>query len=321
MKSPYLEDVDYIYTDPGPDLNHVYECRWDNALATGNPLEESFPLHIRRERYHHTAAIPHWHKNFFALYIVRGGRGTRVVNRYAHSMARGDIFLMAPNNTHMYRNPVDLTIDAIYFGEWIWDAHEWDALKQMPGLDEFLTTGPTAFAARGNTDHFGHLSPEPHARVDVTLTSMRRELQQRSLPYHLSVRARLFSLLVQLAHWRAEKTFTTRPARGAAIAEVLRFCEDNFHRPLSTEQLAEMMHFSRAHFCEVFTREMGVPPAAYVRRLRLQHAEKLLKETVFSIADVARLSGFGDATQLGRTFKKEFEASPLDFRKNHKSSL
>ncbi|RYG64065.1 AraC family transcriptional regulator, partial [bacterium] len=123
-----------------------------------------------------------------------------------------------------------------------------------------------------------------------------------------------------LAQWRADKTFTTRPARGAAIAEILSFCDANFHRQLSTQQLAEMMHVSRANFFDIFNREVGMPPASYLRRLRLQHAQKLLVETRYPVADIARLSGFQNATQLGRAFKKAFGFSPLDFRKKQKAA-
>ncbi len=318
MRSPHLEGIDFVYAEIDLGLDQVCECRWDNSLATSNPLEPAFPIRIRRERYHHASVVAHLHKGFYALYIVRGGRGTRVVNGQAHSMARGDIFLMAPDNVHLYGNPVDLTVDGIYFGECLWGASEWDALRELPDLEAFLAPGLGAFAARGYTDHFGHLSPEPHARIEAAVATIRGEIQSRVLPYRLAARARLYALLVQLADWRSRKTFTTRPARGAAVTEVLSFCEENFHRSLSTEQLAGMMHFSRTHFCEVFAREVGMPPAAYIRHLRLQHAQKLLLERDFPVTDVARLSGFGDATQMGRIFKKSFGVSPLEFRKKQK---
>ncbi|RYF37139.1 MAG: hypothetical protein EOO38_26825, partial [Cytophagaceae bacterium] len=216
MRSPHVEDVDFVYTELDLAFDQVCECRWDNSVATGNPLEVEFPLVVRRERYHKASVDAHLHKRFYALYIVRGGRGTRVVNGHPHSMARGDIFLMAPDNMHLYLNPVDLTVDGIYFGECIWDASEWGALKELPDLAAFLAPGPDAFLERGSTDYFGHLSPEPHVQVEATLLSMRREIKPRIRPYHLAARARLFALLVQLADWRSHKTFVTRPARGAA---------------------------------------------------------------------------------------------------------
>ncbi|RYG66023.1 AraC family transcriptional regulator, partial [bacterium] len=213
------------------------------------------------------------------------------------------------------RDPVDLTIDAIYFKSTLWSPREWEILLQMPDLASYFRPGDDGLAARGNTDHFGHLSPELHTRVEGTLAQIRSELNCGHLPQHLAARARVFAMLVQLAEWRAAKMFTTRPARGAAIAEVLNFCNENFHRDLSNRQLAELMHFSEPHFREVFTREVGTTPGAYLRHLRLQHAQKLLENKSLPIADIARLSGFGDSTQLGRAFRKAFGTSPLSHRK------
>ncbi len=312
MKLPIVEEIDYIHTDPkGLELDQISDCRWGDAAGSNHPMEMEFPLHLRREHYNHTSDIGHWHQDFLALYIVRGGRGTRRVNGQTHSLARGDVFLMAPDNTHSWRVPVDLTIDAIYFRQELWNEREWDGLYSMPDLAPFLAPGPTAFEARGKTDHLGHLSPELHTQVEATLAAIRRETKPRTLALHLAARARLYVLLVQLGQWRADKTFTTRPARGAAIAEILSFCDANFHRQLSTQQLAEMMHVSRANFFDIFNREVGMPPASYLRRL---------VETRYPVADIARLSGFQNATQLGRAFKKAFGFSPLDFRKKQKAA-
>ncbi len=320
MKSSLFEDVDYVHVDPSPDLSAVWECHWATSFWENRPAHLEFPIQLRRERYDRTSEIYHRHNDFLALYIVRGGRGTRLVNGYAHSVARGDIFLMAPDIAHAFRAPIDLTVDAIYFQERLWSPREWEILLELPDLANYFSPGSVALAARGNTDHFGHLSPEPHARIEATIAEMRRELESTRLPQHLAARARLFALLVQLAEWRMNKTFTTRPARGAGIAEVLSFCDSNFHRALSNEQLAGLMHFSEAHFREVFTREVGMSPGAYLRHVRLQHAQKLLEDKSLLIADIARLSGFGDSTQLGRAFKKAFGVSPLTLRKNSRKS-
>ncbi len=201
--------------------------------------------------------------------------------------------------------------------EWEW---EWEILLAMPDLSAFLRAGNEAFAARDNTDHFGHLSPEPHARVEATVAEMRRELKSGHLTLHLVARACLFALLVQFAEWQEDKTFCMCPARGAGIAEVLTFCEGNFHCALCNERLAELMHFSEAHFREVFTKEVGMSPGAYLRHLRLQHAQKLLQDKSLPVDDVARLSGFSDSCRRGHAFKKAFGISPLEFRKKPTSS-
>ncbi|RYG63699.1 AraC family transcriptional regulator, partial [bacterium] len=164
------------------------------------------------------------------------------------------------------------------------------------------------------------LSPEPHSRVEAVFKEMRREFNSMKLPQRISARARFLTLLVQLAEWRENKTFTTRPAKGAGIAEVLEFCESHFHQPITNAQLAELMHFSEGHFREVFLREVGISPGAYLRHLRLQHSQKLLADKKLPIADVSRMSGFASATHFGQAFKDKFSLTPREFRKQHSVS-
>ncbi|RYG70642.1 AraC family transcriptional regulator [bacterium] len=315
MKSELFEDVDMLHRDPSMAPGSVVECTWLSSFEGLRSTILEFPFHVRRERYHRTSGYVHQHQNFFALYIVRAGRGIRFINGRTCSLARGDIFLMAANTIHAWREPVDLTLDVVYFQQSLWNEREWEILLQLPDLASYLKPDIAALEARGNIDHFGHLSPEPHARIDAIFKEMRREFNTKLLPQRLSARARLFSLLVLLAEWRASNPFNTRPARGAGMSEVLGFCESNFHRPITNQQLADLMHFSEGHFREVFTREVGITPAAYLRHLRLQHGQRLLANNRLPVADIARLCGFESATPFGRAFKNAFGSTPLEYRK------
>ncbi len=315
MKSELFTDFDMSYVDPHATRDIVRDGTWVryfNHLKTTMP---EFPFHVRRERFHGTSGYIHRHSDFFALYIVRAGRGRRYINGHTCSLARGDIFLMAATSCHSWRDPVDLTIDAIYFHQSLWDARTWNILLQLPDLASYLNPEPLSLEARGFTDHFGHLSPEPHSRIEAVFKEVRREFNSMKLPQRISARARVLTLLIQLAEWRENKTFTTRPAKGAGIAELLNFCESNFHQPISNAQLAELMHFSEGHFREVFLREVGISPGAYLRHLRLQHSQKLLANNKLPIADIARLSGFASATHFGQVFKGTFGMPPKEFRK------
>lgn len=318
MKSFLLDDIDYVHRDHSQDAKTCTHCFW--RYFGLNEICQEFPLAIRRERYHHVISVPTIQHDFLGFFIVRAGRGLRLTDGHPHSLARGDVFLMAPGVAHSWNASIDLTVDAIYFQESLWTPREWEVLNQLPFLAGLLCPGEKDLLARLHTDHVGHLSPELHSRVELTLGEMRRELKTGNAPRHLSARARFFSLLVQMDEWRAGKIFATRPARGAGIAEVLTFCENNFASDISNRQLAELMHFSEAHFRNVFIQEVGISPGAYLRQLRLQHAQELLKDQQLPMGDIARLCGYSDSTQLGRVIKKAFGISPLQLRKINANS-
>ncbi len=77
----------------------------------------------------------------------------------------------------------------------------------------------------------------------------------------------------------------------------------------SRKNLKEWLHgrgVSREHFTRVFHARYGVTPAAYLRRLRLNHARLLARSGALSVEDIAAASGFANSQTLRRAFRREF---------------
>ncbi|HTZ79998.1 MAG TPA: AraC family transcriptional regulator [Stellaceae bacterium] len=96
------------------------------------------------------------------------------------------------------------------------------------------------------------------------------------------------------------------------IRGVLSFMEANFAEPLSLAQLARLSNLSLYRFATVFRREVGLPPHQYLCRLRISHAQFLLRQGT-SPATVAMDSGFFDQSHLCRHFKRLCGVTPGQF--------
>jgi transcriptional regulator GlxA family with amidase domain len=86
--------------------------------------------------------------------------------------------------------------------------------------------------------------------------------------------------------------------------------------PLSVPQLAARMFLSPGHFSDIFKKEMGTPPGDYLRRLRLNKAQELLRAGKRFVTQIAFDCGFNDAAQFSRAFHATFEITPSDYRKD-----
>ncbi|RYX86135.1 AraC family transcriptional regulator [bacterium] len=310
-------------------LEQVPGWRAGGYVALDQNQSESFgskpPLVVRRESYRGLDKNSYRHLDFWALYFVQRGYGTHVINKHPWSMARGNVYLLPPNFAHFNRGPMDVVLEAIYFGETLFSPDEQSALGELAGaapLIAHLTDNDESEDGNHRTrlGHFMHLSPQQQIEVEATISHIRRDLSQQERAWHLSAKSRLWCLLVQLAQWRSEKPNSARSGESRELADVLHFCETHFSHPLTVEQLANMTHFSRTHFTRLFTLEVGMAPATYLRHLRLQHAQKLLRETRHSINDLAHLCGFSDPTTFTRAFQKSFGVSPLTYRRANKST-
>ncbi len=97
-----------------------------------------------------------------------------------------------------------------------------------------------------------------------------------------------------------------------AIRAALSFMEANFAEPLSLSRLARMSNLSLCRFATVFRREVGIPPHRYLCRLRVSHAQSLLRQGT-SPAFAAMESGFFDQSHLYRHFKRVCGVTPGEF--------
>ena len=250
--------------------------------------------------------------DFWALYIARRGRGVHRINDRDFDMTRGSVYLMRPGTPHSFHGVRNLMTDAFYFGVDLFDTAEKELLRAMPGA---AVLEETASASDETGGYFLQLSPAQQVQVERIITQIRQDLRAGQAAWDWCARARLWCLLVQMVQWRAEKPSRRSADAALELDEVLTFCAQHFHQSLSVDQLCALTFYSRSHFVRLFTREVGVPPSLYIRRLRLEHGQKLLRETHYPIADIARLSGFCDATAFGRAFKAAMGIKPLEYRR------
>ena len=260
------------------------------------------------------------HDDFYALYVVESGRGLHVINGHPYAVTRGDVYMTPPGTTHQYRDYHGLRAEAFQFTASLFQADELEALRALSGFwDLFVaeTRSPSS------SDYRLHLSPERHEEVRRAIDEICVEWEQPAALAVPLVRALFFRLMVYLARRQAEwergrhGSGGFQPpanAHGRGIADVLRFCERHYAEPLSVPQLAALMFLSAGHFSEVFAREVGVTPTAYVRRLRLERAQTLLRDGDRTATDIAHQVGFGDLAQLSRAFRAEFGSSPSEYR-------
>lgn len=86
---------------------------------------------------------------------------------------------------------------------------------------------------------------------------------------------------------------------------------------LATDDLAKIACFSPFHFHRIFAAVVGEPPAAYVRRLRLERAASILGGvSEASITEIALDSGFQDPATFARAFRRRFGVTASEWRKN-----
>lgn len=104
-----------------------------------------------------------------------------------------------------------------------------------------------------------------------------------------------------------------RPAAETGMQPVLRFVEDNLHRPLGARELARRAGLALAWFKTRFRAEVGQPPARYVMRRRIDRAVELLASGR-PVTRVAQDLGFASSQHFATVVRRFTGRTPVSFR-------
>jgi AraC-like DNA-binding protein len=99
------------------------------------------------------------------------------------------------------------------------------------------------------------------------------------------------------------------------IAEAIRYTEEHFSGPLSLTVLARQAAMSQRKFTAAFKAHTGLSAATYVRRLRMDQAMYLLKNTAAPLSDIAGMVGYKHQSRFSTLFREQFGLMPSEFRK------
>src|SRR5262249_9115834 len=82
----------------------------------------------------------------------------------------------------------------------------------------------------------------------------------------------------------------------------------------SVAALAHRVAMSPRNFARVFLREIGMTPAHYVERVRVEAARRRLEEAADGVDALAASCGFGTAGPMRRAFPRPLRVAPSDYR-------
>ena len=88
----------------------------------------------------------------------------------------------------------------------------------------------------------------------------------------------------------------------------------NISKKITLSELSLHAHCSTVTLTEHFRREYGMTIMQYVLKKRMQLAEQLLTDNVFSITDIAAKCGFSDVEYFSRCFKETHGLPPSEWR-------
>lgn len=90
--------------------------------------------------------------------------------------------------------------------------------------------------------------------------------------------------------------------------------EKDCRRAWTITALAKLVNLSPSRLRHLFKGETGLTPNQFIKEVRLNEAERLLRTTFLRVKEIMNRVGFLDESHFGHEFKKAYGASPSTYR-------
>lgn len=101
-----------------------------------------------------------------------------------------------------------------------------------------------------------------------------------------------------------------------AVNGAIRYIKDHFgNAALSVRDIAEEVKLTPQYMTYIFKQKTGVTVGQFIREVRMNYSQLLLKDSDLSLSEIAKLAGYVDENYWAKVYKKEHGQSPSEFRK------
>lgn len=184
----------------------------------------------------------------------------------------------------------------------------WAYCEQLARLAPRARVEPDALFVRSGKIY---TSAGVTAGMDMTLAIIEQDWGKATA---LAVAQELVMFLKRPGGQSQFSRFLTAQQHDDAFGRLELWILEHLDADLSVENLASRMNMSVRHFARTFARRIGMTPAAYVRRARVEEARRCIEDGAPVLKDVARRCGLTDVQVLRRAFRAWLGVTPGDYR-------
>jgi AraC-like DNA-binding protein len=280
------------------------------------PRDVRLPGVLMLGRYQQAASSvglgPHSHAQAIEICFLERGEQTYRVGGMLHRLRGNDQFFTLPGELH---DTAGLPQER---GILYWLILKLEPARNFLGLSESVAGRLKRELCRMPTRHF-RAHPDC-ARILREITGLMADSGNRREGQTALRQISLQALLLRYLTLTIEAS--RRGVHGAAsplMQRLLHYIEGHLNDPVEVPRLAQVARLSESRCKARFKREIGVPPAEFWLRKKIERAVLLLKTR--SVTEVAHELGFSSSQYFATAFKRYTLATPSQFLARSKGDI
>jgi len=257
----------------------------------------------------------HTHTFFELIYIVDGD-GKQHINENEIDYKKGDLFLVAPNDTHIFRIRNATQFFFIRFNNNF--VHTEKKEKELVQQLELIL--------RNARHEPGSILKDETDKLFVTqlMTMLINEHLHHNLYQQQLISQLVNTLLVLIARNLGQALpETVNEQSEEKIMAILQYIQANIYYPekMRAEQISNRFGIAENYLGSYFKKHTGESLQQYIVNYKLKLIENRLLHSHMRINEIADEFGFTDKSHLNRIFKKYRGMNPTEFKKSRGERL
>jgi AraC family transcriptional regulator, L-rhamnose operon transcriptional activator RhaR len=263
--------------------------------------------------YLHEHDSPVHSHSFVEIAFPVRGTATHYCLAGRQEVGPGDVILLRPGVWHGYENCSPIEVYNCCFSSDLL-RHELSWTREDPLLGYVLWAGPYSSPGRGVLTT--RLAPSAFDECMTHLQAL-AALRDRPVEQHRGdIVGRLALLFSELGRAVANDGALVGEANRAhpVVVRAMRLLEADLARHWTLTRLADELHTSPGYLVRLFKAATGLPPMAYLARVRVEHAAVLLLHSDEPITGIGQAVGWPDQNYFARRFKSHYGLSASAYR-------
>lgn len=304
-----MEKIELLLNGEVISISTPYNSNNDKKvfnLSSGTPFYIS---KFSRSPDNHCHEDEHTH-NFIEMVYTISGECMHYINGRAFKVSRGDLLFINYGETHSFDALTDMEAYNFFLKpEFISE----NLLDSESVNDIFLALLPeSAEELQSSKTSCVHFSGNERVEIERVLEAMMFEMNEKKQCANLVVNAYTRLIFAKLIRQLLQSTGDRRP--NIFTDEILKYLDENYTSPITSESIAEHCFYNPAYLGRVFKAVHGKSIKDYIRIKRMEYAMQLLTETDLSIEEIYVRVGYCGKAQFYKNFKEFYGETPKKFR-------